>query len=99
MDYQGYYEDPTFRNHQGEGYREGPPLSPQVPWRYNIPTRNQYGPLQGCMENVEETDYYGTTSRPGGNQQGHALDGPSGAAPLRNSVDIFLGRGQNKKED
>lgn len=49
------------------------------------------------MENVEAFGYPNTSTKSMGNQHNHNLDGPPGAAPLRNKVDNFLGKGQNKK--
>lgn len=49
------------------------------------------------MENVEETEYYNTANKSIGNQHNCTSDGPPGAAPLRNKVDNFLGKGQSKK--
>lgn len=97
MDHYGQYEDPSHRNYSGDGYKEGAPNSPRVPWRQDIPVRNQYGPLQGYDDNREEDEQYNTGGGTSASSQSRGFDGPPEAAPLRNKTDHFLGRGQGKK--
>lgn len=58
----GPYGDPSFRQHPNDGYRDRAPVSPQVPWRQDVPVRNQYGPLEGYGDR-EERDLFNTGPR------------------------------------